>query len=348
MTRQLNTTIENNLEILKSYPKSKKFSENKVFPKSILPIIEKTCRNIVWGVGDTNNEMLDDINLFSDLLYILNNGKNDGVRYFVANLVRQLFTTTNEKQITNQLINALIEKDINDIRVKALLYAIPKNSEGLHRLGRFLNSDNRNIRSDALDAIAKSKSDEVRPLIEKVLSRSLTSGSKDFLVAIIAIGKFGNDDSINIIKPYLHDKNVDSQVFALGAIASIKKEKGSDIYIKALLDKRFRSKHNALLQIKEYCGKEGLEAVIKRLKVILSGDRLSVACQSDGRTELTDGIDYISSFNQEKQVIAFYKYIVKKLNKLSDNELRYLKDNNTMFYKVISQEIDTNALDHQD
>ncbi|PMG31467.1 hypothetical protein BCU94_08530 [Shewanella sp. 10N.286.52.C2] len=333
--RELNSIIKIHLQMLQNFPKSKKFKEEDVFSESDIELMEKPFRNIVRGTGDTNNKMLNDISLLDNLLSILKNGKNNPVRFFVANLISQLYITTNEKKIPEKLVSILIEHDIDDNRTVALLYAIPKGSEGLFELGRFLDSNNRNIRESALCAIVKSKSNDVRPLLEKVLCTPRISG-EEFLRAIISIGKLGNEDSVKYIKPYLYDKNGDSQIYALGAIKRIMKDKNTDLYIELLSDRRFRSKHNAILAIKQCCGKEGLESVIKRAKSILSGKRSTISHHSDGTTELTDCIDYITSFEQETQVVSFYQYISKKIIKLSDIELNYLKVNNEMAYRTIT------------
>ncbi|VAW74890.1 hypothetical protein MNBD_GAMMA14-2428 [hydrothermal vent metagenome] len=333
MTRQINKALRDCIERFKAYPKTKRFNEGDLFPDDILPLVERMRRYTIWNVDDSDREMLDDTDLLEDLFYILNNGLNKDAVNLAAIFLRQLYITTRDNQIPERIINRLLENKLDEKRTCQLLYAIPPGVDGLHRLKPFLEDVSKHVRRMALDVIYTSRSKKIRPLIENVLRNS--PSSHELLVAMISIKKVGNKDSVEVIKPYLHHKSGEVQSDALFAIAVILGDEGNQLYIDALLDRKYREKHQAVLIIVEHCGDEAIPALSRRIKTILSGKRLSVGHHADGHTELTTALEFLLKFEGDKTVESTFKYVTRKLDKLTEQEREYLSQKQPAFYQAI-------------
>jgi hypothetical protein len=191
----------------------------------------------------------------------------------------------------DSILHEITTQKLKKSELQRLLWSLHSRHEiegNLAPIIEIVASEKGQIRTDAIQVLAKSSSPEVGKALLEVLRTS--KSYHDLWWATIGLARSGSEDAIPVLKEFLYRER-DLKATSLYAIGEIGKAKYVPLYLSLLADPKYKAKWIAMQAINRYGDETCVDGVIDRFRKVVSKPS-----QSDGIDELTEGRRVPSSF----------------------------------------------------
>jgi ankyrin repeat protein len=146
------------------------------------------------------------------------------------------------------------------------------------------------------------------------------------LAALELLPYSASGDSIEQLKILSFHPDPDVRKASFTPAAVFLKERGTDFYVECLKHPNFREKSDATYRIWRYGTSAAVPAMTKRLGQILKTRKGRVYCFHNGASELTQCLEFLHPYREEKSVARYFEQMVEKWSMLDEREVWWITD----------------------